>query len=169
MMYRWKIYPTLYVVVFTIIFNNKMMKVAKILCQHYHFCFFTSAYQYLPIKDRQPTLHVTSSYCFYNLSVELSKNGRYIQHSTLSFHTQIRCTINDYTRNITEIYVSTIGNSLQFWVLVYKFKIYPTQNIGFFIIIFKNIMMKSRKNSMLSNPDYIQQQRCHDFRHLCQH
>ena len=77
LMYRWKIYTTLYIRFYTIIFNNIMMKVANILSQNYHFWLFTSAYYYLYTKDKQPELYVSLSCCLYNLYVELIKDGRY--------------------------------------------------------------------------------------------
>ena len=45
-------------------------------------------------------------------------------------------------RNISNIYVSIFGNSLQFFRLMYKWKIWPALYVIFSTTLFNNIMMK---------------------------
>ena len=63
--------------------------------------------------------------------------------NTLDFHLENTVALlKKCARNISNIYVSIFDNSLQFWFMIYRWKIQPTLYIRFFTILLNNVMMK---------------------------
>ena len=62
-----------------------------------------------------------------------------------------------FTTNIVIVYVSIFVSSLQFWHLMYIWKIYPTLYVQFAYILLNNIIMKS-SNIYVSINGYLLQE-----------
>ena len=73
------------------------------------------------------------------------------------------------SKNISNIYVSIFGKSIQFWHLVYGWMIQPTRYVIFYNIIFNNNMIKISNIYVGTNGSLLQQIKIGQCRNNSQH